>query len=39
VYLPDPRADEPNPTWITYDQLFQEWQKVLTFIVGGKDTE
>jgi hypothetical protein len=39
VYLPDPRADQPNPTWITYDQLFQEWQKVLTFIVGGKDTE
>lgn len=38
VYLPDPRPRTPtDPTWITYDQLFQEWQKVLQFIVGGKD--
>jgi hypothetical protein len=38
VYLPDPRPNTPtDPTWITYDQLFQEWQSVLQFIVGGKD--
>ena len=38
VYLPDPRPRTPtDPTWITYDQLFQEWQEVLQFIVGGKD--
>ena len=38
VYLPDPRPRTPtDPTWITYDQLFQEWQTVLQFIVGGKD--
>jgi hypothetical protein len=38
VYLPDPRPRTPtDPIWITYDQLFQEWQNVLQFIVGGKD--
>jgi hypothetical protein len=38
VYLPDPRPRTPtDPTFITYDQLFQEWQTVLQFIVGGKD--
>ena len=38
VYLPDQRPRTPtDPTWITYDQLFQEWQTVLQFIVGGKD--
>ena len=38
VYLPDPRPRTPtDPVWITYDQLFQEWQTVLQFIVGGKD--
>lgn len=38
VYLPDPRPRTPtDPTWITYDQLFQEWQTVLQFIVGGKE--
>ena len=38
VYLPDPRPRTPtDPTWITYDQLFQEWQTVLKFIVEGKD--
>jgi len=38
VYLPDPRPRTPtDPTWITYDQLFQEWQSVLQFIVGGND--
>ena len=40
VYFPDPRPRTPtDPTWITYDQLFQEWQTVLKFIVEGKDQE
>ena len=40
VYLPDPRPRTPtDPTWITYDQLFQEWQTVLQFIVRGKDDQ
>ncbi|HYM60541.1 MAG TPA: hypothetical protein VEZ11_06575 [Thermoanaerobaculia bacterium] len=40
VYLPDPRPRTPtDPTWITYDQLFQEWESVLKFIVAGKDEE
>lgn len=38
VYLPDPRPRTPtDPTWITYDQLFREWQTVLKFIVEGKE--
>jgi hypothetical protein len=38
VYLPDPRPRTPtDPVWVTYDQLFREWQEVLQFIVGGKD--
>jgi hypothetical protein len=40
VYLPDPRPRTPtDPVWITYDQLFQEWQTVLKFIVEGRDQE
>jgi len=40
VYLPDQRPRTPtDPIWITYDQLFQEWQTVLKFIVGGKDQD
>lgn len=40
VYLPDPRPRTPtDPVWITYDQLFQEWQTVLKFIVEGKEQE
>jgi hypothetical protein len=40
VYLPDPRPRTPtDPTWITYDQLFQEWQTVLKFIVEGKEQD
>jgi hypothetical protein len=39
VYLPDPRPRTSQDTWITYDELFQEWQKLLRFIIGGKDRE
>jgi hypothetical protein len=40
VYLPDPRRNQPGQnTWITYDELFQEWQKLLHFVIGGKDRE
>jgi hypothetical protein len=41
VYLPDTRPRTPTdpPTLVTYDQLFQGWQKLLKFIVGGKDVE
>ena len=39
-YLPDPRPRTPtDPVWITYDELFQHWQKLLRFIVGGKSQD
>lgn len=36
-YLPDPRPRTPtDPTWLTYDELFQHWQTLLHVVVGGK---
>jgi hypothetical protein len=39
VYLVDTAPSQPNPTWITYANLFQDWQGWLKFIIGGKDSE
>lgn len=36
-YLPDPYPRTPtDPVWLTYDELFQRWEELLRFIVGGK---
>lgn len=35
-YVPD-RPDDP--TQITYDDLYQRWQQVLRFVIGGRDSE
>lgn len=36
-YLPDPRPRAPtDPIWITYDELFQRWQELLRFVIGGR---
>ncbi len=36
-YLPDPWPATPtDPVWLTYDELYQRWEELLRFIVGGK---
>src|SRR5262249_5789803 len=36
-YLPDPWPDTPtDPVWLTYDELYQQWEELLRFIVGRK---
>jgi hypothetical protein len=36
-YLPDPRPRTPSdPVWLTYDELYQRWEELLRFIIGGK---
>jgi hypothetical protein len=37
TYQPDDRSN--YDVFFSYDDLFREWQKVLTFIVGGRDAE
>ena len=34
------RPDNPgDPNQFSYDDLYARWQEVLTFVVGGKDSE
>lgn len=38
AYVPDPPGDSPT-THFTYHDLYTNWEGVLKFIIGGKDSE